>query len=177
MRIAILSCFYPFRGGIAQFNACLAPELGREHIVKAFNFTTQYPSLLFPGKTQYVTPEDNAEKIDSERILSSVNPFSWGRTARAIREWGADLLILRYWMSWFAPSLGWVARHVGPGCKVVAITDNIIPHEPHFFDAPLTRWFLKGVDGCVPLSGAVAADLGRLSPGKPCRSFRFPRRM
>ena len=88
MRIAILSCLYPFRGGIAQFNAALARELGREHIVKAFNFTTQYPSLLFPGKTQYVTPEDNADNYPSERILSTVNPFTWGKTARAIEEWG-----------------------------------------------------------------------------------------
>ena len=174
MKIAILSCFYPFRGGIAQFNAALAPELGREHIVKAFNFTTQYPSLLFPGKTQYVSPSDDAEKIESERILSTVNPFTWARTAKAIRDWGADLLILRSWMSWFAPSLGWVARHVGPGCKVVAITDNIIPHEPHFFDAPLTKWFLGGVDGCVPLSDAVASDLRRLKPEVPCKVILHP---
>ena len=172
MRIAILSCFYPFRGGIAQFNACLAPELGRGHIVKAFNFTTQYPALLFPGKTQYVSPEDNAEKIESERILSTVNPFTWGKTARAIKDWGADLLVVRYWMSWFAPSLGWVARHAG--CKVVAIADNIIPHEPHFFDAPLTKWFLKGVDGVVTLSDSVASELAALAPGKPCQVIPHP---
>ena len=174
MRIAILSCFYPFRGGIAQFNACLAPELGRDHIVKAFNFTTQYPKLLFPGKTQYVTPEDNAEKIESQPVLSTVNPFTWCKTAKAIREWGADVLLLRYWMSWFAPSLGWVARHVGSKCKVVVIADNIIPHEPHFFDAPLTKWFLKGADGVVTLSDAVAADLATLNPGKPCQVIPHP---
>ena len=174
MKIAVLSCFYPFRGGLAQFNACLANELGREHIVKGFNFTTQYPSLLFPGKTQYVSPEDDAPRFDSVRILSSVNPFTWGRTARAIREWGAELLVLRYWMSWFAPSLGWVARHVGPGCKVVAITDNIIPHERHFFDAPLTKWFLKAVDGCVTMSDAVEKDLIELCPGKPHEVIPHP---
>ena len=174
MKIAILSCFYPFRGGLAQFNACLARELGREHIVKGFNFTTQYPSLLFPGKTQYVTPEDDAPRYDSVRILSSVNPFTWGRTARAIRQWGADLLILRYWMSWFAPSLGWVSRRVGPGCKVVAITDNIIPHEKHFFDVPLTRWFLRGVDGCVTMSEAVEKDLVKLSPDMPHQVLEHP---
>jgi len=174
LKIAILSCFYPFRGGIAQFNAALAPELGRDHTVKAFNFTTQYPSFLFPGKTQYVTPDDDAVKVESERILSTVNPFTWGKTAKAIRDWGADLLILRYWMSWFAPSLGWVARHVGKKCKVVAITDNIIPHEPHFFDTPLTKWFIKGIDGCVPLSDAVAYELESISPGKPCRVIPHP---
>ena len=174
MKIAILSSFYPFRGGIAQFNACMAKELGREHIVKGFNFTTQYPSVLFPGKTQFVSPDDDAPRCDSVRILSTINPFSWIRTARAIREWGADLLILRYWMSWFAPSLGWVARHVGPGCKVVAITDNIIPHERHFFDAPLTKWFLKAVDGCITMSDAVQQDLMEICPGKPNQVISHP---
>jgi len=165
LKIAILSCFYPFRGGVAQFNASLLEELSRNHTVKAFNFTLQYPKLLFPGKTQYVGEKDNAVRVESEALLSTVNPFSWGKTARAIRKWGADLLILRYWMSWFAPSLGWVARHTGPGCKVVAIMDNVIPHEPHWFDKPLTRWFLGGVDGCVTMSSEVAADLQKWKPG------------
>ena len=82
MRIAILSCFYPFRGGIAQFNANLFEELGREHDVRAFNFTRQYPSILFPGKTQKVTPEDEAVPIESEAANAMTPP----RTAALISE-------------------------------------------------------------------------------------------
>ena len=96
MRIALLSCFYPYRGGISQFNANLFQELGRKHIVKAFNFTRQYPEFLFPGKTQYVTPDDEAVPTDSERLLDTVNPFSYLRTLKAIREWNPDLLVVRY---------------------------------------------------------------------------------
>ena len=157
MKIAILSCFYPFRGGIAQFNANLFEELGKEHDVRAFNFSRQYPDLLFPGKTQYVTPEDEAVPVEAQALLDTADPLSWGRTTRAIRAWGADLLVLRYWMSWFAPSLGWVARHAG--CKAVGILDNVVPHEPHWFDAPLTRWFLRGLDGAVTLCEEVSRDL------------------
>ena len=47
MRIAILSVFYPYRGGIAQFNACLHEALGRSGTVQAFNFKRQYPKCLF----------------------------------------------------------------------------------------------------------------------------------
>ena len=65
MRIAILSCFYPFRGGISQLNAAILQELGKEHTVKAFNFKRQYPEFLFPGKTQYVTPDDEAVPVES----------------------------------------------------------------------------------------------------------------
>ncbi len=162
MRIALLSCFHPFRGGISQFNACLYEELGRTNDVKAFNFTRQYPDILFPGRTQKVTEDDEAVPVRSEAVLDTVNPFSYGRTVRAIRRWRPDLVVVRYWMSWFAPSLGYVCGRLKKDCRVVAILDNVIPHEPHFFDAPLTRFFLKGCDGYVTLCDAVAKDLLRL---------------
>ena len=167
MKIAILSCFYPYRGGIAQFNANLFEELGKTHDVRAFNFSRQYPDILFPGKTQYVTKEDEAVPIEAEALLDTANPLSWGRTARAIRAWGPDLLLVRYWMSWFAPSLGDVARKMAPGCRVIGILDNVIPHERHWFDTPLTRWFLKGLDGAVTLCEEVGRDLRALRPDLP----------
>ena len=159
MKIAILSCFYPYRGGIAQFNANLYEELGKTHDVRAFNFSRQYPDFLFPGKTQYVTPDDEAVSVKADALLDTANPFSWGRTARAIRAWGPDVLLVRYWMSWFAPSLGAVARRMAPGCKVIGILDNVIPHERHWFDAPLTRRFLKRLSGAVTLCEEVGRDL------------------
>ena len=165
MKIAILSCFYPFRGGIAQFNASLLTELGKTHAVKAFNFTRQYPDFLFPGKTQYVTKDDEAVPVESEALLDTANPFSWIKTVKAVKAWDPDILVMRYWMPYFAPCLGFVARHIGPRCKVIGILDNVIPHEKHFFDTPLTRYFLSGVDGCVTLCNEVGEDLERIKPG------------
>ena len=103
MRIAILSSFHPYRGGIAQFNASMLAELGKTHTVKAFNFKRQYPGLLFPGKTQYVSEDDPAPGVDAVRCLDTINPFSYARTASLIRKWKPDLLIMKYWMSFFAP--------------------------------------------------------------------------
>ena len=77
LRIAILSCFYPYRGGISQFNACLLQELEKNHTVKAFNFKRQYPDILFPGKTQYVTKDDNAVPVESQALLDTANPLSY----------------------------------------------------------------------------------------------------
>lgn len=164
MKIAILSCFYPYRGGISQFNACLLEELGKRHTVKAFNFKRQYPNLLFPGKTQYVTPEDNAVPVQAEALLDTANPFSYISTAKAIRNWEPDLLVMRYWMSYFAPSLGYVARHMNENCKIISILDNVIPHEPRFFDRPFTRYFLKPHDGYIVLCDAVKNDLLSFMP-------------
>lgn len=164
MKIAILSCFYPYRGGIAQFNASLLDELGRKHAVKAFNFKRQYPDFLFPGKTQYVTAQDEAVPVESETLLDTANPFTWPETVRRIREWGPDILIVRYWMSYFGPSLGYVTRRLAGHCKTIAILDNVIPHERHFFDTPLTRYFLSGIRGCVTMCGGVAEDLLKIKP-------------
>lgn len=164
MRIAILSCFYPYRGGIAQFNASLYLELSKCHTVKAFNFKRQYPDFLFPGKTQYVTKDDDAVPIQSVPLLDTANPFTYIRTFRAIRDWKPDLVIISYWMSYFGPSLGFVARRLKKRSKVVSILHNVIPHEPKFFDAPLTKYFLSGCTGNVTLCDEVAEDLRKLSP-------------
>ncbi len=164
MKIAILSCFYPYRGGISQFNACLYGELGKDHVVKAFNFKRQYPEFLFPGKTQFVTADDEAVPVESVSLLDTANPFTYISTYRAIRDWKPDVLIVRYWMSYFAPSLGYITRKMKKHCKVISILDNVVPHEPHFFDTPLTRYFLKGSTGSVTLCEAVSKDLLRISP-------------
>ena len=165
MRIALLSSFYPLRGGISQFNASMLEGLGKCHVVKAFSFSRQYPSLLFPGKTQYVTPEDEAAPVEADAILDTVNPFSYVKTARAIRRWKPDLLVMKYWMSWFAPSLGYVARHCG--CNSVVVLDNVSPHEAHWFDKPLTRYFLNSCTGFISMSESVEKDLLSLRPDAP----------
>ena len=174
MKIAILSCFYPFRGGIAQFNASLYGELSRGNAVRAFNFSRQYPDFLFPGKTQYVTKDDEAVPVESVSLLDTANPFSYVKTLRAIREWGPDLLIMRYWMSWFGPSLGFVSRHLKKDCKVISILDNVIPHEPRIIDKPFTKYFLKGSHGYITLCNEVSQDLLRLKPDAKYRVLFHP---
>lgn len=167
MKIAILSSFYPFRGGIAQFNANLFDELSKENDVKAFNFSRQYPEFLFPGKTQYVTDDDEAVSIESESLLDTADPFSYFKTAGTIRKWKPDVLVMRYWMSYFGPSLGYVSRHMDNNCKVISILDNVVPHEKRFFDRPFTRYFLSGSDGFISMCSEVENDLLSFGIRKP----------
>lgn len=175
MKTAILSAFHPFRGGIAQFNGNLYAELGKSADVKAFNYSRQYPGFLFPGKTQYVSAGDDSFPVQSEAILDTANPLNWPSAVRKIRRWQPDLLLMRYVMPYFAPSLGYVARRLKGGpCKVVAIADNIIPHERHIIDRPFTKYFLSGLDGCVTLCDAVAEDLRKWAPGLPSKVIFHP---
>ena len=164
MKIAILSSFYPLRGGIAQFNASLYNELGKNNVVKAFTFSRQYPQFLFPGKTQYVTKDDEAVSIDSEAILDTANPFTYISAARKIKKWNPDLLIMKYWMSYFGPSLGYVGRRLKGSCKVISILDNVIPHEQRIIDKPFTKYFLSGCTGHIAMCQEVADDLIALDP-------------
>jgi glycosyltransferase involved in cell wall biosynthesis len=160
MKIAFLSVFYPYRGGIAQFNANLYREMEKKYTVKAFNFKRQYPNFLFPGKTQYVTDNDVADKIESTRSLDSINPFSWAKTSRLIKKENPDILFSRLWMSFFGPSLGYVNKHVMKnGSTVVSILDNVIPHEKRFFDKPFTKYYLKHNHGFLAMNEAVKNDL------------------
>lgn len=175
MKIAILSCFYPYRGGIAQFNAALLGELSKTSQVRAFNFKRQYPGILFPGKTQYVRPDDEAVPVESTAVLDTISPLSYIQTYKAILKWQPDVVIVRYWMSWFAPSLGFVTRKLKKhGIKVISILDNVIPHEPHFFDKAFTRYFLSGSSGCVTLCDAVREDLRKINPHIPCKVIAHP---
>ena len=112
--------------------------------------------------------------MESESLLDTANPLSYLKTYRTIKEWNPDVLIVRYWMSYFAPSLGYITRKMRKHCKVISILDNIIPHEPHFFDAPLTKYFLKGSTGSVTLCEAVSKDLLALKPDSEFAVIQHP---
>ncbi len=164
MRIAYLSTFYPFRGGIAQFNASLYREFEKNHQIKAFTFSRQYPDMLFPGKSQYLSDNEEADIINAVPVLDSVNPFTYVSAAKVIKSFKPELLITKFWMSFFGPSLGTVSKLLPSGVKKVSILDNIIPHEKRIFDNPFTNYFLKHNDGFVVMSDSVKNDLLTLVP-------------
>lgn len=164
MKIAYLSTFYPFRGGIAQFNAALYREFEKSNDIRAFNFSLQYPKLVFPGKTQLVQPGDKVDKIDSEQILNSVNPITYYKTASRINSYLPDILLTKFWMPYFAPSLGFVAGKMKPNVKKISVLDNVIPHELRYGDISFIKYFLNKNDGFIVMSESVKRDLIKIKP-------------
>ncbi|GBU07266.1 glycosyl transferase [Bacteroidales bacterium] len=164
MRIAILSPFYPYRGGISQFSAMLYTALGANNEVKAFSFSKLYPDFLFPGKTQYVEASDNAITINTTRSLNSINPISYITTAKQIEAFKPDVLIICYWMSFFSPAYASIASILRGKTKIISLIHNAIPHEPRFFDKALAKLFFSKCDGCIVMSETVRDDLLSLSP-------------
>ena len=167
--IVIIGPAYPLRGGLATYNQLLAIKLQDQgHQVRIVTFSLQYPSILFPGKTQY-SNDPKPEHLDIEVSLNSVNPLNWVRLGRKLKKEKPDLIIFRYWMPFMGPCLGTLGRIVSKNkhTKVIAIADNIIPHEQRFFDSAFTRYFVGGCDGFVTMSESVLSDLKQFTTTKP----------
>ena len=165
MRIGILGTSWPYRGGLTAFNERLARQFAAEgNEVEIFTFTMQYPDFLFPGKTQY-SDLPKPEDLRITRTMNSINPFTWIRTARRIQKAGIQLLVIKFWIPLMAPCLGTIARLCRRnGIEVVSILDNVIPHEPHFWDKWLIRYYIGSVDRFVAMSASVQEDCRRFLP-------------
>lgn len=164
-RIGVVGPVHPFRGGIAHFTEMTIDGLSkRGHEVRPVSFSRQYPKLLFPGKTQF-EPDDEAPGAvrGAPRLLDSLNPVSWLHTAWHLWDQAPDAVVFQYWMPFFAPAYGVIARVLGwAGIPSIAIVHNALPHERHVGDAWLSRFFLRVCTGHVVMSDAVAGDLQSL---------------
>lgn len=165
MRVGIVGTAWPYRGGLSAFNERLAKQFIAEgNEVEIFTFTMQYPDFLFPGKTQY-SDAPKPEDLSITRTMNSINPFSWFKTARLLRKKQVDLIVIKFWIPLMAPCLGTIARLARRrGIRVVSILDNVIPHEPHFWDKWLIRYFVRSVDRFVAMSESVQQDCLRFLP-------------
>lgn len=163
MKISVFSAFYPFRGGIAQFNARLAQELAKENTLQLFTFKKQYPNFLFPGKSQFVESTVNPDPVEAKRIVSTFNPFTYFSAVRKIKQSDSELFITNYWMTFFGPFMGIIGKRL-KGMKRMAIVHNLVPHEKRFFDSWFNRFFVKKYDGFIVLSEAVKNDILAIAP-------------
>lgn len=161
MKVYIIGPAHPFRGGLADFDMRMArgfQEKGCE--VHLINFSLQYPSFLFPGKTQY-TDGPAPSDLTIRQLINSVNPLNWLKVGRQLRKEKPDLIIVRYWLPFMGPAFGTILRQVRKNghTRIIAIADNIIPHEKRFGDTLFTKYFVKPVDKFVCMSKDVAADV------------------
>lgn len=167
--IVILGSAWPLRGGgLSTFNERLARELISEgHKVSIYTFSLQYPTFLFPGKSQYSTEKAPAD-LNIKQAVNSINPLNWIKVGNELRKLQPDIIIVRYWLPFMGPALGTILRRAGKNkhTRIICIADNIVPHEKRPGDKMLTRYFLKSTDAFVTLSEKVLADLRVFEPEK-----------
>jgi len=174
--VVIIGPGYPLRGGLATFDQRLAREFINEgYDCLIYSFSLQYPGFLFPGTTQYST-EPPPEGLTILSRINSINPFNWWSVGRELRRIKPDIIVVRYWLPLMGPALGTILRRVRKNrhTRIVAITDNVIPHEKRPGDRPFTRYFLNACDAFVTMSEKVLSDLRQFQPTRPACQVVHP---
>ena len=175
-QIVILGPAHPLRGGLATFDHRLCKafmEAGDTCTI--YSFSLQYPSILFPGTSQY-TDEPAPDNIPIRSAINSVNPLNWIAVGNELRKLKPDLIVVRYWLPFMGPAFGTILRRVlkNKHTRVVCIADNIQPHEKRPGDAMFTRYFIKTVHAFITMSEKVMHDLRKIESGKPAQQINHP---
>ena len=175
-KVIIIGPGHPLRGGLATFNHRLAKEfIHSGHDCSIWSFRLQYPSFLFPGKTQYSSdPAPAGLMIKS--VINSINPFNWIRTGNRLRKENPDIIVVRFWLPFMGPALGTILRRVRKNnhTKIICIADNVTPHEKRVGDKFFTRYFLSSCDAFITMSEKVMADLRLFQKTKPAKLVSHP---
>jgi glycosyltransferase involved in cell wall biosynthesis len=172
-KIVILGPAHPLRGGLATYNERLCNAfLSKGHQTSIYTFSLQYPSILFPGKSQY-SDEPAPSNLDIKVVINSINPFNWFKIGWELKNLKPDIIVVRYWLPFMGPCLGTILRLVklNKHTKIVCIADNIIPHEKRIGDSLFTSYFIQPIDGFITMSEKVLADLDLFSTKNKKKKF------
>jgi glycosyltransferase involved in cell wall biosynthesis len=135
-------------------------SLGNE--VRMYTFERQYPRLLFPGGEQ-TTDFSGFKDIPVERVFTPYLPWTWNKAVKRLNGFAADLVIVSYFLPWFAPSYAWICRRL-KATRIVALAHNIDFHEKWPGADMLSKRFFRQCQKIVVLSDACLSDLNRKMP-------------
>lgn len=174
-RVCLVGPVYPYRGGIAHYGSMLAREFARDCEVLVVNFARLYPSFLFPGKTQF---DESGEPLDvpSTRVVDSLNPISFWRAARIIKDFEPDLIVFQWWQPFFAIAYSSIVRLIGRRLRkqVVFVCHNVLPHERSLVDTVLIRMAFVGVGRFLVQSREDGDNLRQLKKDALLRVHPLP---
>jgi glycosyltransferase involved in cell wall biosynthesis len=175
-KVIIIGPAHPLRGGLATFDHRLAKQFIDEGFdCSIYSYSLQYPSFLFPGTTQY-TDEPPPAGIPISSVINSINPLNWIRVGNRLKKLQPHLVIVRYWLPFMGPALGTILRRIRKNKhgKIIAITDNVLPHEKRPGDVSFTKYFLQACDGFITMSEKVMSDLRKFEERKPVKQVLHP---
>jgi glycosyltransferase involved in cell wall biosynthesis len=175
-KLVVIGPCYPYRGGIATFVAHLCKGLSQNFDVSLINYSLLYPSILFPGKTQYDESKTLTFDFPNRRLLNSINPFSWIKVARAIKAEKPDLIIMDWWNPFFALCFKGVFTFLNRDYKnkILVIAENVVSHEGRKIDAALTKMGISIASEYLVLSDKVAEEIKPYSNNKKIYKAHLP---
>jgi glycosyltransferase involved in cell wall biosynthesis len=148
VKIYLIGPTYPFRGGISHHTTLLYRHLKKRHEAIFLAFKRQYPKLFFPGKTDIDPSQTRIQEERVQRNLDSMNPIGWFKVARKIIKSDPDLVIIPWWVSFWAPQFWTISLliKIFASSKILFICHNVVEHESKWIDKLLTRFVLKNGD-------------------------------
>jgi glycosyltransferase involved in cell wall biosynthesis len=168
MRISLIGPAPPLRGGVALHTAGLAAALrARGHDVEVVSYSRLYPRFLFPGTHQ---SEDRAPV--GAALLDTLDPRTWIRVRRRLRERAPDLVLAQWWHPCAGPALASVLD--GISARVVMVCHNARPHDGVPLWRPLTRLVVGTADLALCHSRFVAREIVRLAGATHCEVTEMP---
>ncbi|MBI2820630.1 MAG: glycosyltransferase [Acidobacteria bacterium] len=175
MKVAQIGVAHPYRGGIAHYTTSLHQALLQQgHDSRVISFRRLYPSLLFPGVSQF----DRSNRhfpIDSQNLLDSLNPLTWVAAAKSILQQAPDVVVFQYWHPYFAPVYATiVSRLRSRGVPSVFICHNVTPHERHLAAAFLRDRAFSRVERFLVHSLRDCQTLQELRPEAKVVKARHP---
>ena len=175
-KIIIIGPAYPYRGGNSLFVSHIYDALKEDFEVKIFNFKLLYPSILFPGKTQFDESATLIKKAPNERLVSSISPISWVQVANRIIKENPDLVVFDWWHPFFAFCHFTISELIKKRFrkKILFITENFISHEGNFIDQRLTAIGLKNASSFMVLSGIVEKEVNLIANGRKVYKSELP---
>jgi len=175
-KVIIIGPAYPLRGGLATFDQRLCEEFNRfGSDASIYSFSLQYPAIFFPGKTQF-SSESSPNNMKIFSIINSISPTNWIKVGTRLKKLAPDVIVVRYWLPFMGPCLGTILRITlkNRHSRVIAITDNVRPHEKRLGDRTLTKYFLNSCEAYVTMSEKVTRDLLEFNQSKPIRQVLHP---
>ena len=175
-KVVIIGPAHPLRGGLATFNERLAKQFQQEGFTcELVSFSLQYPSIFFPGKTQY-SDQPAPLQVRIRSLINSINPANWIQIGKLLKKERPDIIVVRFWIPFMGPALGTILRQVRKNkhTRIICIADNVIPHEHRPGDRSFTRYFLKSCHAFVTMSEKVMADLRKFEPHSSAQLVQHP---
>ena len=162
-RFCLIGPAYPYRGGISHYNTTLIRRLSGRHEVGAVNFKRLYPDFLFPGKTQY-DESDTPYEAPSERLIDSINPFTWIRAGLRAARMRPDAVVVQWWHPFFAPAIVVICSilRLFRAGRILFICHNVVPHETSPLDRILSWIAFSMAHAFIVQSGEDGGNLRAL---------------
>lgn len=175
-KIIIIGPTYPYRGGNSLFVSHVYDALKDNFDVKVFNYSLLYPSILFPGKTQFEESTTVIKKAPNERLVNSISPISWFNAANRIIKENPDLVVFDWWHPFFAMCHFTISGLIKKKFrkKILFITENFISHEGNFIDKRLTDIGLKNASSFMVLSNIVEKEVMMIANGRNVYKSELP---